>query len=53
MYKVTYTYDNPSAAGPFKGSMRIDYKVSKGDTIFAPFGRATVVSCRMIKERQK
>jgi hypothetical protein len=49
-YKVSYTYDNPSGAGPFKGKMTIDYKVIKGDTIFAYFGRATVVSCRVVKE---
>ncbi len=49
MYKVTYTYDNPSGAGPFKGSMKVNEKYSKGDSIYAIFGRATVVSCRLVK----
>jgi len=50
MFKVSYTYDNPSMAGPFKGSMVMDTKYSKGDTIRAPFGSATVKSCRVIKK---
>lgn len=49
MYRVTYTYDSPSNAGPFKGRMLTDTKHAKGDSIRAPFGMATVVSCRLIK----
>lgn len=29
MYKVTYTYDNPSGAGPFKGSMIVNNKIQQ------------------------
>lgn len=49
MYKVSYVYDNPCGAGPFKGKTVTDVKYSKGDTIFAVMGRATVVSCRLVK----
>jgi hypothetical protein len=49
MYKVSYTYDNPHGAGPFKGSMIVNEKYSKGDSIYAVMGRATVVSCRAVK----
>lgn len=49
MFKVTYTYDSPSNAGPFKGHTITQTKFNKGDYIQAPFGRATVVSCRLIK----
>lgn len=47
-YKVTYDYINPSSAGPFKGSMVIDHKVTRGDEIRAVFGAAIVRSCRSI-----
>lgn len=46
---VNYRYDNPHGAGPFKGSMRVSNRYVKGDTIRAPFGAATVVSCRVLK----
>lgn len=49
MYRVTYTYDSPSGAGPFKGRMSVSTQYRKGDSIAAPFGRATVVSCRAVK----
>jgi hypothetical protein len=45
-YIIRYVYDNPSGAGPFKGKITTLEPYLKGDTIFAPFGRATVVSCR-------
>lgn len=47
MYKIPYTYDNPHGAGPFKGRTVSDVKYSKGDIIWAVFGCATVVSCRL------
>lgn len=50
MFKVTYTYDNPSSAGPFKGSTTTATKFNRGDYIQAPFGRATVVSCRLLNK---
>ena len=49
MYKISYTYDNPHGAGPYKGKTTSDVKYSKGDSIAAVFGRATVVSCRINK----
>lgn len=51
MYSVSYIYDNPSPAGPFKGKITLAYKVAKGDSIWATFGRATVKSCRLVKEK--
>lgn len=48
-YKVTYTYDNPSCAGPYKGSTTSDVPYKRGDNIRAAFGAATVKSCREIK----
>lgn len=49
-YKITYTYDNPSGAGPFKGKAVVDEKLAKGDSYYGPFGAATVVSCSKVKE---
>ena len=49
MYRIRYTYDNPHGAGPFKGTTTIAHKYSKGDSIYGPFGAATVISCRLIK----
>ena len=48
MYRITYTYSDPSRAGPFRGSMTVTEPYAKGDMVFAPFGRAIVVSCRRI-----
>lgn len=48
-FKVTYTYDEPSPAGPFKGSMTADRRYKRGDSVWAVFGRATVKSCREVK----
>ncbi len=50
MFKIRYVYDNPSCAGPFKGSATSAAKYSKGDTIYAVFGSATVISCRGVVE---
>lgn len=49
MYRIRYTYDNPQGAGPFKGTTTSAAKYSKGDSIYGPFGPATVISCRLIK----
>jgi hypothetical protein len=49
-YLVKYTYDQPSGAGPFKGKMETRDPYAKGETIAATFGRATVVSCRVLKK---
>lgn len=48
-YAITYTYDNPSGAGPFKGKAVVDSKYSKGDNYYGPFGAATIRSCRAIR----
>lgn len=52
-YKIAYTYDNPSGAGPFKGKAVVDEKLAKGDGYYGPFGAATVVSCSKVKETVK
>jgi hypothetical protein len=49
MYRIRYSYDNPHGAGPFKGTTTSAAKYSKGDSIYGPFGAATVISCRLIK----
>ena len=48
-YSVSYTYDSPGPAGPFKGQMVTDRKYVRGDSIRAAFGGATVKSCRVVK----
>jgi len=50
MFKITYTYDNPHGAGPFKGRATVPTKYARGDSYYGPFGTATVVSCRAVKE---
>lgn len=47
-FKVSYRYDNPHGSGPFKGSMVLPLQYKRGETIRAPFGAATVTSCRAI-----
>jgi hypothetical protein len=47
-FKTTYDYDSPGPAGPFKGWMRTPRRYKKGESISAPFGRATVKSSRTI-----
>lgn len=49
-YKVSYIYDNPGRAGPFKGTAIETRKYTKGDMIWAVMGRATVKSCREVKQ---
>lgn len=50
MFKIKYTYDNPSGAGPFKGAAVVSTKHAKGDYWYGPFGSATVTSCGKVKE---
>jgi hypothetical protein len=50
MYKVSYTYDNPSGAGPFKGSAIVGSKQIKGEGWYGPFGHATITACSKVKE---
>jgi len=50
-YKVSYVYNNPSSAGPFKGKQIMNYKPEKGDSIRAIFGSATVISVSKVKNR--
>lgn len=47
-FKVSYRYDEPRRAGPFKGRQEVTDKMAKGDMIYGPFGRATVTSCSKI-----
>jgi hypothetical protein len=48
-YKTSYDYESPGPAGPFKGSMHTDRQYKRGESIAAPFGRATVRSSRLAK----
>lgn len=43
---VTYVYDNPPPAGPFRGRIESDSKLKRGDSVRGLFGAATVKSCR-------
>lgn len=47
-WHITYTYDNPHGAGPFKGKAVVFHhtKPEKGELYYAPFGRATIKSVR-------
>lgn len=49
-FKTTYTYDTPSSAGPFKGSLITYTQYKRGDSLRAPFGAATVKSSRRVKD---
>ena len=51
-YKVSYYYQSPSSAGPFKGKDVLNWKPAKGDQIRAIFGLAIVKSVRLIKPNQ-
>jgi hypothetical protein len=48
-YRVTYTYQNPHSAGPFHGSVVLDWKPQKGDQIRAMFGLAIVKTVSKVK----
>jgi hypothetical protein len=48
-YRVTYIYQNPHGAGPFRGKDVFDWKPAKGDQIRAIFGLAIVKSVSKIK----
>ena len=47
-YAVRYKYVRPASSGPFKGMCMIFDKPAKGDTIYAPFGPAIVISVRKV-----
>ena len=51
MFKISYVYDNPSNAGPFKGKAIVSVKYAKFDSYYGPFGIATVISCTKVKEK--
>jgi endonuclease I len=48
-YRVSYVYECPSNAGPFKGKDIFNFKPAKGDVIRAVFGLAIVKSVREVK----
>lgn len=45
LYRVTYVYDNPSPAGPQRGSAVVDSPLAKGELFYAVMGRAIVTRC--------
>ena len=49
MFRISYTYTNPSSSGPFKGKMQSAVPMKRGDEFPAVMGRAVVVSCRAVK----
>lgn len=48
-FSVSYDYNHPSNAGPFKGKMTMPRRYLPGEHIAAPFGAATVRSCREVR----
>lgn len=52
LYIVSYKYDRPSPAGPFRGRTEVPVRLAKGDSFRAVFGMATVVSCRIKKAKE-
>ena len=48
-FRVSYTYNSPGPAGPFKGRMEVSQRYARGAFIRGPFGGATVVSCREVR----
>ena len=50
-YRISYTYDNPSPAGPFTGRaiVKSDTKPAKGDFHYAIFGAATIKTVSRVK----
>lgn len=51
-WNISYTYNNPSGAGPFRGRAVIasDTKPAKGDFHYAAFGAATIVTVSKAKQ---
>lgn len=49
LFKVKYTYSYPSSAGPFRGSLVMSDRFSKGGRIAGTFGDAVVTSCSKVK----
>jgi len=45
-YRVSYRYENPGPAGPFRGktTMQTATKPKRGERIRAPFGAAIITS---------
>lgn len=50
-YRISYTYNNPHGAGPFRGRTVIDRaeKPKKGDSYYAMFGAATIKTVSVAK----
>lgn len=56
LWNITYTYDRPSPAGPYKGHATVRNPYDVGDTFHALFGRATITACRtarLVTERRE
>ena len=51
-FKITYEYDNPCSAGPFKGKAMVKTKMKKGDSFYGPFGAATVKTCSKVRNTE-
>jgi hypothetical protein len=49
-WTIRYTYLDPCRAGPYKGKMTVTQQPTKGDQVFAPFGRAIITSVSRTKE---
>ena len=51
-YRISYRYVNPGPGGPFRGQDVFDMptKPVKGETIWAMFGMAAIVSASRVKE---
>ena len=47
-FKVRYEYVDPGPAGPYKGTVTVNYRPQKGELIAAPFGKAVVVSAKKL-----
>ncbi len=51
-WRISYTYDNPGPAGPFRGRtvQQSETKPKKGDGFYTTFGAATIQSVSKVKE---
>lgn len=48
-WRVSYVYEFPGPAGPFKGKMNIKGdRPRKGDSIYGPFGSARITSVKEV-----
>jgi hypothetical protein len=52
-WNVSYTYNQPHGAGPFRGRMVVSSatKPIKGDGIYAAFGAATIKTVSKVKPK--